>query len=272
MLFYENTLENKANWLKVKTEGVQCNKDGFGSMIKAYSNGISWIHEIEGSSSHASQNSSIAHFGFGAYEQIDSLFVYWPNGNIQKFLDISTNQTLLIIEGETAPQVVGCTDPEAENYNPAATYNSGCYKRIYGCTDPEADNFSLEANVDNGSCKYNTVYGCTDPLSSNYNPNANIDDGSCEYITSLEPSLEDETQIQIYPNPASKLITIEISSDKKVSMDFLLFDLQGHRVFKKMDAVSETSEMRLPVLRSGMYFYELTVRGSTVKYGKLVIQ
>ena len=32
---------------------------------------------------------------------------------------------------------------------------SGCHRDIYGCTDPAAANYARNANVDNGSCRYN---------------------------------------------------------------------------------------------------------------------
>jgi hypothetical protein len=273
MLFYRNNLEDKANWLKVQVEGVECNKDGFGSMIRIYSEGIPWIHEIEGGSSHASQNSSIAHFGLGQYDFVDSLLVFWPDGDIQRFYDVSSNQTLFIREGENDLYIAGCMDTEAENYNPLATYNTGCYKKVPGCTDPEADNFSLEANVDNGSCKYNIVYGCKDPEASNYNPNATIDDGSCTYVTALMPDSNKKKDIIIYPNPASENIVIELSgAEKSDQMDFTLFDLQGKRVVDNHRLPTKTIEIKLPVLKPGVYFYEITLGGLRVENGKLFIQ
>jgi hypothetical protein len=46
----------------------------------------------------------------------------------------------------------GCTDPNADNYDPNALYNYGC---IYsGCTDQTAINFDYMATVDDGSCEY----------------------------------------------------------------------------------------------------------------------
>ncbi|MCX6256619.1 MAG: PKD domain-containing protein [Bacteroidia bacterium] len=50
---------------------------------------------------------------------------------------------------------------------------------IYGCTDPLALNYNPDANVEDSSCTYLT--GCTDPEALNYNPDAVIDDGSCVY-------------------------------------------------------------------------------------------
>lgn len=75
----------------------------------------------------------------------------------------------------------GCTDPNANNYDPYANVDNGtCTYTVYGCTDPTANNYDPSANYDNGSCTYDT-YGCTDPNATNYDPSANEDDGSCTY-------------------------------------------------------------------------------------------
>lgn len=53
---------------------------------------------------------------------------------------------------------------------------------VLGCTDPDADNYDEDATIDDGSCTYDgDVYGCTDPEADNYNADATIDDGSCTY-------------------------------------------------------------------------------------------
>jgi gliding motility-associated-like protein len=76
---------------------------------------------------------------------------------------------------------LGCTDPAADNYDPTANVDDGsCVYYIYGCTDSAAINYNSDANVDDGSCIYN-IYGCTDSSAINYNPIASIDDGSCIY-------------------------------------------------------------------------------------------
>ena len=47
--------------------------------------------------------------------------------------------------------------------------------------DDEACNYNSEANLDDGSCDYDSCAGCTDSEASNYDKDANIDDGSCSY-------------------------------------------------------------------------------------------
>ncbi|MFN0030840.1 MAG: T9SS type A sorting domain-containing protein [Flavobacteriales bacterium] len=79
--------------------------------------------------------------------------------------------------------VMGCTDPDAINYDPQAEINDGSciYDISVGCTDDEACNYSETATIDDGSCEYVTCAGCTDPDANNYDPNATIDDGSCDF-------------------------------------------------------------------------------------------
>lgn len=75
--------------------------------------------------------------------------------------------------------LLGCTFPDAVNYNPAALVDDGsCEFNIFGCIDPLAVNYNDQANIDDGSCLYG-VLGCTDVVACNYNSEATIDDNSC---------------------------------------------------------------------------------------------
>ena len=71
----------------------------------------------------------------------------------------------------------------------------------YGCTDPNADNYNPDATVnavdsldDSDPCEY---LGCTDPNAENYDPMANVEDGSCDcgdataYIVNMSDSFGD---------------------------------------------------------------------------------
>ncbi len=71
--------------------------------------------------------------------------------------------------------ISGCTNDQADNYNPEANNDDGSCV-ISGCTNDQADNYNPDANNDDGSC---IITGCTDPIADNYNPEANNDDGSC---------------------------------------------------------------------------------------------
>jgi len=54
------------------------------------------------------------------------------------------------IEGE----LPGCTDADALNFNPEATFDNGtCEEKVFGCTQDWADNYNSNANTDDDSCK-----------------------------------------------------------------------------------------------------------------------
>jgi hypothetical protein len=56
------------------------------------------IREIDGGSSHLSQNSTIAHFGLGSAAQIDSVIVTWVGGKKQILTNQNVNTHLIITE------------------------------------------------------------------------------------------------------------------------------------------------------------------------------
>jgi hypothetical protein len=58
--------------------------------------------------------------------------------------------------------------------------SSGCVSspNLSGCTDPNAANFNPSAVISDGSCLY---AGCNDPSAINFNPNVDVLDSSCVY-------------------------------------------------------------------------------------------
>ena len=54
---------------------------------------------VRSGGSYLSQSQMDVHFGFGPARRVDSLWVFWPGGAVQRFVDIGANQELLITEG-----------------------------------------------------------------------------------------------------------------------------------------------------------------------------
>ena len=96
--------------------------------------------------------------------------------------------------------IMGCTDPSACNFNPAANCPDGsCIAP--GCTDPMACNYSECATCDNGVlCSYG-CNGCMYPNASNYDPNATVEDGSCTFeiapSTSCQSDIDNDGQVAV---------------------------------------------------------------------------
>ena len=60
------------------------------------------------------------------------------------------------------------------------TFGGGDSAISCGCTNPEAGNYDPSATYDDGSCELD-VPGCSDAFACNYNPGATDDDGSCVF-------------------------------------------------------------------------------------------
>ena len=92
--------------------------------------------------------------------------------------------------------ITGCTDPTALNYNPNATNNQPgggaqyCVFCVYGCMDPSASNFDITASCP-APCEYIApTFGCTDPQASNYDPAADAGEPVeyCSYPGCTDPN------------------------------------------------------------------------------------
>ena len=86
--------------------------------------------------------------------------------------------------------VYGCTDSQADNYDPNANTNDGSCQYL-GCTDSNYLEYDSNANTDDGSCETLIIEGCMDSTAENFDSNANMDDGSCEYLEGCTDSNAD---------------------------------------------------------------------------------
>ena len=110
-----------------------------------------------------------------------------PNANNYN-ADANTDDGSCIIEGCTdgGPAELGFIS--ACNYDETATVEDGSceYLSCAGCTDENFLEYDSTATIDDGSCETEIVLGCVDETAENYNPDANTNDGSCEYSYSWQ--------------------------------------------------------------------------------------
>ena len=73
---------------------------------------------------------------------------------------------------EPALRINGCTDNNADNFEPCATVDQGC--EFHGCTAPKACNYDASATTDDGSCDFITCSACPLGFACNYDPDADL--------------------------------------------------------------------------------------------------
>ena len=86
-------------WLKVKLIGTQSNRSAIGARVVVYYGGKKQAQQLLSQSSFYSANDPRLHFGLGAAKSAD-LAIYWPNGLVEKFPNVTANQ--LIVAKEAA--------------------------------------------------------------------------------------------------------------------------------------------------------------------------
>ena len=99
-LVYKNDLENVHHWLKVKLQGHNSNRNGFGSHLRIVLGNRNLIREADGGSSYLSPHSTEVHFGLGSAVLVDSLIITWPGGSQDVYENIQSNQNILVVEGQ----------------------------------------------------------------------------------------------------------------------------------------------------------------------------
>ncbi|MDZ4752637.1 MAG: FG-GAP-like repeat-containing protein [Flavobacteriales bacterium] len=89
------------SWIKVKPEGTVSNIDGVGSWIECYANANTYVRYTYCGESYMCQNSQSEIFGLGEADLVDSVFVYWPSGVVDKWYSLQVNESYTLKEGNT---------------------------------------------------------------------------------------------------------------------------------------------------------------------------
>ena len=87
------------SFLSIALKGVQSNREGIGARIEAVSGELKMERTVKTGSSFLSNSTKKAFFGLGARSKIDTLYVYWPSGATDKFINVPGNREILITEG-----------------------------------------------------------------------------------------------------------------------------------------------------------------------------
>ncbi|MFK7903921.1 MAG: VCBS repeat-containing protein [Chitinophagales bacterium] len=86
----------KNNFLKIQLQGAQQNPTAIGTRIQIWAEGNTHTHFQSTVRGYLSSVDDMVHFGLGKATTVDSMKVFWQNGQISFLKDIEANQTLQI--------------------------------------------------------------------------------------------------------------------------------------------------------------------------------
>lgn len=86
--------DKPAHHLRIRLKGAPGNLQGWGARIDIHHGGMRQSAEHTPFRGYLSSVEDILHFGLGDDGKIDSLIIRWPDGRIQRLLDIPADQTL----------------------------------------------------------------------------------------------------------------------------------------------------------------------------------
>jgi len=88
------------NWIKIKLEGVESNRNGIGSRVEVTAFGLTQIQDVICGDSYSSQSSLTLSFGLRNESSVESIIVKWPSGIVDELNNIQPNQIIIVQEGE----------------------------------------------------------------------------------------------------------------------------------------------------------------------------
>jgi hypothetical protein len=89
--------------LRVKLTGTKSNRDGIGTVVRVASGkdkqDTQW-QMLRSGSSYLSQSELVLTFGLGSKTQADALEIQWPSGQVDKLVNVPSDQTITVQEGK----------------------------------------------------------------------------------------------------------------------------------------------------------------------------
>ena len=118
-----NILFNNGNtnkWLNINLQGIQSNRNGIGARIEIYGAWGKQIRDVQSGTGFQNMSTITAHFGLGQETAISQVIIKWPSGTIDVLNNLTSNQTLLVVEGSSPLANASFTNTDFSVYpNPA---------------------------------------------------------------------------------------------------------------------------------------------------------
>ena len=123
---YKNNSNKLANnhYLRLRLQGSQKNKDGFGAKIYIYTNDTTQYYEQLSTRGYQSGICDAINIGLGNHADVDSIRIIWPTDETQRFVNIKSNQTITLKISEAEQKFIYHQQPKTQSlFTPDSVIN-----------------------------------------------------------------------------------------------------------------------------------------------------
>ena len=117
-ILYRNVVGQKNNWLEIRLEGTESNRDALGTRVTFYTKKGLLYRETSAGNGYEGQSTSFVHAGTGDVEMIDKVVVEWPSGKKQEFENVKTGKHYKLVEGSEIQELTFPASKVAVNVKP----------------------------------------------------------------------------------------------------------------------------------------------------------
>lgn len=103
-ILLHNESDTGNSWIKVRLEGTESNRDGFGAVVNIQTNNGKQKQTLTSGQGYFSSNAKELYFGLNRTDIINQITIVWPSGIKQTYLDIPARQTIYVVEGKSLHQ------------------------------------------------------------------------------------------------------------------------------------------------------------------------
>lgn len=132
---WQNVVENENNYVKFTLEGTLSNRDGIGTVIEVWADGVRYMRSLAAGDAYLNQNSNKVHVGIGDNVAVDSVIIRWLSGLSDRLLNPAINTTHHVIENSTNTLSINkmSTDPSCagESDGSASVSPAGLAPYVY---------------------------------------------------------------------------------------------------------------------------------------------
>lgn len=261
---YQNKAASGNNWIGIKLQGVESNRNGIGARITYIFNDQERIREVVSATGQYVSSDMRQILGI-AQATSATVVVNWPSGIQQTLTDLAINQYHVITEEKPKPINCTITCPEDILRSLVGEGTSAVveYDIEYQC---EKGTDLAELKLISGLASGESFPLGTTAVTYNLEYDGEVLD-ACTFNVTVEPGVgienTDKINLKIYPNPVTDILNIETEQDISV---VTVYDLTGKKVLER-DVNDKKAHLSLSSLDGGAYI----LRVQTTDNAKSVI-